>query len=130
MKSSNSYLFISFLHSIFFITHFDFDPLFLNYSSSLHFAVQIERILALHSFVIFLGGLIVSVCCRLLSLLVSIYFKLVMDNNGEAVDDQGLGWFQVKKVFFLSFVNYSHCLVDKEAKKEERILCFMDASSH
>lgn len=51
-----------------------------------------------------------------------------MDNSGEAVDDQGSGWFQVKKVFFLSFVNYSHCLVDKKAKKEERILCFMDAS--
>ncbi|KAJ6749179.1 hypothetical protein OIU79_030135 [Salix purpurea] len=47
MKSSNSYLFISFIHSIFFITHFVFDPLFLNYSSSLHFSVQIERILAL-----------------------------------------------------------------------------------
>jgi hypothetical protein len=58
-----------------------------------------------------------------------------MENSGEAVDDQGSGWFQVKKVLFLSFVKYSHCLVDKEAKKEKRkkkkekrILCFVDAS--
>lgn len=37
------------------------------------------------------------VCCRLLSFLVSIWLKLVMENTGEAVDDQGSGWFQVKK---------------------------------
>lgn len=60
------------------------------------------------------------VCCRLLSFLVSIWLKLVMENTGEAVDDQGSGWFQVKKVLFLSFVKHSHCLVDKEAKKEKR----------
>jgi len=62
----------------------------------------------------------VFVCCRLLSFLVPIWLKLVMENSGEAVDDQGSGWFQVKKVLFLSFVKYSHCLVDKEAKKEKR----------
>lgn len=47
-----------------------------------------------------------------------------MENSGEAVDDQGSGWFQVKKVLFLSFVKYSHCLVDKEAKKEKKNIMF------